>query len=56
MKVPERKEGELLVEWSNRLATAYHFTPEQREVLNTVRIESYIAGVHACEQANNNHK
>lgn len=54
MKVPERKEGELLVEYSNRLATAYHFTPEQREVLNTVRIESYIAGVHACEQANKN--
>lgn len=53
MKVPERKEGELLVEYSNRLATAYHFTHEQREVLNTVRIESYIAGVHACEQANN---
>jgi hypothetical protein len=53
MKVPERKEGELLVEWSNRLATAYHFTPEQREVLNTVRIESYIAGVNAAESANN---
>lgn len=53
MKVPERKEGELLVEYSNRLATTYHFTPEQREVLNTVRIESYIAGVHAAERANN---